>query len=170
MNLLKNRFLLLNYILIFTICGCKVYSFTGASISPEIKTISVSYFPNHASIVQPSLSQIITEKLKEKFISQSGLRVIDTDGDLDFEGRITNYTTNPINIQGNETAAQNRLTIAIQVKFVNKSEPKNNFETSFSRYADYDSNSNLISVEDELITKISDQLIDDIFNKAVINW
>jgi hypothetical protein len=116
------------------------------------------------------LSQTFTEKLKDKFISQTSLALADKNGDLTFEGSITNYSVTPISIQTNEIAAQNRLTISVNVKFTNLKDEKQNFETSFSRYADYESTKNLATIEDQLITEINDQLVDDIFNKAVINW
>ncbi len=150
--------------------GCGVYSFTGASISPDVKTFSVQYFPNRAQLVQPLLSQAFTEKLKERFISLANLRLTDRDGDLQFEGYISDYRTAPVAIQGTETAALNRLTISVNVKFTNTKDAKQNFETTFTRYADYDSKKNLQDVEISLIDDINRQLIDDIFNKSVSNW
>jgi outer membrane lipopolysaccharide assembly protein LptE/RlpB len=152
------------------ITGCGVYSFTGASISPEIKTISIATFPNQASLVQPSLSQVFTEKLKDKFVSQTNLTQINSSGDISFEGYISDYNSQPTAIQGNEQAALNRLTITVKVKFINTKDEKQNFESSFSRFADYDSKQNLSTVENQLISEISTQLVDDIFNKAMINW
>lgn len=152
------------------ISGCGVYSFTGASISPEVKSFSVQYFPNRAQLVQPLLSQAFTEKLKERFISLANLRQADRDGDLQFEGYISDYRTAPVAIQGTETAALNRLTISVYVKFTNTKDAKQNFETTFTRYADYDSRKNLNEVELSLIDDINRQLIDDIFNKSVSNW
>ena len=150
--------------------GCGVYSFTGASISPEIKTVSLAYFQNRATIIQPSLSQIFTEKMKDKFVSQTNLTLTTNYGDLQFDGQINDYTTQPIAIQGNEQAAMNRLTITVMVKFVNTKDEKQSFETSFSRFTDYDSRQNLTAIESELINEVCNQLVDDIFNKAVINW
>lgn len=161
-------------LLLLTCClantGCGVYSFTGASISPEIKTISIANFPNQASLVQPSLSQVFTEKLKDKFVSQTNLTQTNSSGDISFEGYITDYNSQPTAIQGNEQAALNRLTITVKVKFINTKDEKQNFESSFSRFADYDSKQNLSTVENQLITEICTQLVDDIFNKAMINW
>jgi hypothetical protein len=152
------------------IAGCKVYSFTGASISPEIKTFSIQQFPNQASLVQPSLSQVFTEKLRDKFISQTNLTSVTEQGDLQFEGAITDYNSSPTAIQSNEQAALNRLTITVKVKFTNLKDEKQNFETSFSRFAEYKSTEILSTVELNLINEICNQLVDDIFNKAVINW
>ena len=151
--------------------SCKVgYSFTGASISPEVKTFTVKFFTKTASLGPASLSQRFTEKLKDKFISQTSLANVDRNGDLTFEGTITNYTISPIAIQSNEIAAQNRLSITVSVTFTNIKDEKQNFETSFTRYQDYESSRNLATLENELIEGIYDQLVDDIFNKAVINW
>ena len=150
--------------------GCRMYSFTGASISPDIKTVSIAFFPNRAALVQPSLSQVFTEKLKDKFVSQTNLALVNANGDLQFEGFISDYQSQPTSIQGNEQAALNRLTIAVHVTFRNTKEEKNNFDNAFSRFSDYDSKKNLSSIEPELINEICNQLVDDIFNKAVINW
>jgi hypothetical protein len=143
---------------------------TGASIAPDIKTVNVHYFTKTAALGPPSLSQTFTEGLKQKFINETSLSVISTPADLTFDGSITAYTITPQAIQSNETAARNRLTITVNVKFVNSKNEKQNFETSFSRFADYPSTSNITSVEITLITEINEQLINDIFNKAVINW
>ena len=162
--------LLLFMLLSIGICSCHIYSFTGASISPDIKTVSISNFSNTAFIVNPNLSSLLTEKLRDRFIATTSLSPISKNGDLLFEGSITGYTTSPIAIQANEIAAQNRLTITASVKFTNKKDEKQNYESSFSRFADYQSSFPLSTVEDELSRKICDQLVDDIFNKAVVNW
>lgn len=159
---------LLAIVLLMESCG--VYSFTGASISPDVKTFSVQYFSNRAQLVQPLLSQAITERIKERFIAQTNLRQIDREGDIRFEGYISDYRTAPIAIQGTETAALNRLTISVVVKFVNTKDAKQNFETTFTRYADYDSRKSLAEVETALIDEVNRQLVDDIFNKSVSNW
>ena len=161
-------------ILIFVlgiIASCKMnYSFTGASIPENVKTISVQTFQNFAPLANVNLTQTISEDLKDKFISQTNLELVVDEGDLQFEGSITGYRVIPVAIQGDQTAALNRLTITVKVKFENTKDEKQNFETSFSRYADFDSSKNLSEVEDALISDINDQLTQDIFNKAVSNW
>jgi hypothetical protein len=143
---------------------------SGASISPDIKTFNVKYFQKTSALGPSLLSQTFTEKLKDKFISQTTLKLTDKNPDLIFEGSITNYAVTPMAIQANETAARNRLTITISVKFTNIKDDKQNFETTFSRFADYSSSQSLSAVESNLINEIDDQLVDDIFNKAFINW
>ena len=152
------------------VTSCKIgYSFTGASISPEIKTLSVDYFPNHALLVNPSLSQTFTEALKDKFVNQTSLELVNDEGDLQFSGAITRYTTTPAAITG-DLATQTRLTVIVQVKFVNTKDPSQDFDRAFSQYADYPASESLDAVEDQLITDIIDKLTDDIFNKSVSNW
>ncbi|MBW6498207.1 MAG: hypothetical protein K0B09_07470 [Bacteroidales bacterium] len=166
----NNYHLYLGLILLASLSSCGIYSFTGASIPPEARTFSVSYFPNNAQLVQPTLSQRFTEALQDKFLKQTNLRLVDNGGDLHFEGSITGYTTAPAAISGDDRAALNRLTITVRVTFINEFEPDNDFERSFSRYWDYDSNRSLSEIEDEAITIITEALVEDIFNQAVVNW
>lgn len=161
---------LLSFLLMLCFSSCKMYSFTGASIHPQAKTISIETFPNLAPMVNPTLSQEFTDALQDKFQSQTSLTVITSGGDYEIEGEIVGYTTTPMAIQGNETAALNRLTIAVNVRFTNKFAEKDNFEQRFSRYVDYDSSRNLSEVEQELVKQINEVLVEDIFNKAVVNW
>lgn len=160
------------YILICVLAiSCKVnYSFTGASIAEDIKTVSVKTFQSYAPLANANMSQTFTEALKDKFLSQTNLDLVTKNGDLQFEGSITGYNVTSVAIQGNETAALNRLTITVKVKFTNTKDSDLDFETNFSRYTDYESSQNLASIEDGLITEINEQLTQDIFNKAVSNW
>jgi hypothetical protein len=151
--------------------GCKIsYSFSGASISPLVKTVSVQYFLNRASLVQPGLSQYITYALIDKCKAQTNLSVVNSIGDVSFEGEITDYNTKPLTVSADARAAMNRFTIAVKVKFTNSVEPSLNFEQTFSRYQDYDSNLDLSQVEKELSDKIIVLLVEDIFNQAFVNW
>lgn len=146
------------------------YSFTGASISPETKTISILDFENRATLVQPILATHLTDALRGKFSTQTSLVVVEYEGDMDIKGEIVSYVVSPTAIQGNDRAARNRLTIAIKVNFTDKHNPKADFNQMFSRYRDYDSSQNLSDVEESLINEITMELVDDIFNKAVVNW
>ena len=156
---------------ILFLTACRVnYSFTGASISPNVKTVSIQYFQNQAPLVEPTLSRALTDALKDYYTSQTNLILVDRGGDLAIDGAITGYAVQPVAIQGNETAAMNRLTITISVRFTNKTNEKQNFESTFSRYLDYSSDRNLSTVQDALIKEINDQLVQDVFNKTVVNW
>lgn len=161
--------LLLTAYCLLLINSCGVYSFTGASTG-ESKTVSIIYFKNNAPLAPPTYSQKFTETLRDKFTSQTSLTLVPNKGDLNFEGFVSGYATAPVAIQGNETAALNRLTITVSVTFTNTKDEKQNFEQSFTRFADFNSSQSLNAVQDQLITEINDQLVQDVFNKSVINW
>lgn len=149
--------------------SCGVYSFTGAAI--EGKTINVHFIENKARNVVPSLSATFTEKLRQRILSQTSLSQINSESaDYDLQGDITDYTVTVASISGTETSAKNRLTITVSIVFVNNKNEKGNFTQSFSRFADFNADQNIQSVENALIAAISDQLADDIFNKAFVNW
>lgn len=152
--------------------GCSVrYSFSGASVNYALsKTVSVSYFNNMAAMVAPILSPTLTDELTRKLASQTRLQVVREDGDLAFSGEITGYSSDPVAISGEEYATQNRLTITVRVKFVNKAEPQYSFEKTFSNYEDYNTNVLLTQAEGTLIPQIVEKLVDDIFNEALSNW
>ncbi len=150
--------------------GCGFYSFTGASIPAQATTISVAFFPNDAPLVQPMLSQHFTDALQTKFLRQTNLRLIEDNGDLHFEGAITGYSTMPTAIAGDDRAALNRLTISVRVRFINEYDEDNSFDRTFSRFYDYPSNISLSQVEMEAIEVITEALVEDIFNQAVVNW
>jgi len=155
--------------LILTACKARV-SLSGATIPPEAKSISVAFFSNNASLAPPTLPQVFTENLRDMVASQSGLALVKQNGDLSFEGAVVDYNIAPVAIQANDRAGNNRLTIAVSVKYFNKFDETKNFEQTFSRFADYPSNENLSARESELIKEINRQLNEDIFNKAFNNW
>ena len=158
-------------ITISLLTGCKLhYGFSGATIPPEAKTVSVQYFQNNSTLAPPTLSQAFTEALRDKLGSQTRLGLVNKEGDLNFEGSIVNYTTIPIAIQSTDKAAMNRLTIVVNVKYSCSFDEKKNFEQTFSRFADYKSSESLSAVEGDLIKEINDQLVQDIFNRALNDW
>lgn len=167
----KNNIYIFIYITISILSSCTLnYSFTGASISPDTKTISIQYFNNNATLAPPTTSQKFTEALRDIFNTQTSLSFVPKGGDLNFSGAITSFTTSPLAIQANQISATNRLTITVTVKFENKNDEKQNFETGFSRFADYSSSKTLTEVQDDLIKEINSQLVQDIFNRSVTNW
>ena len=168
----ENRFFLFLFIIAIPLLnGCKIsYSFSGASISPLVKTVSIQYFQNRAPLVQPGLSQYITDALIDKCKAQTNLGFINGIGDVNFEGEISDYNTRPLTVAADARAAMNRFTISVKVKFTNAVEPELSFEQTFSRYEDYDSNLDLSQVEKEYSDKIIEMIVEDIFNKAFVNW
>ena len=155
--------------LAFVCHGCGIYSFSGASIPAEVKTVAVDYFPNHAQLVNPMLSNNFTNALRDAMTNQTTLDMVETGGDLAFEGEITDYKTTPVAITG-QTAAMNRLTVTVKVRFSNRIDDTKDFEQSFSRYEDYPSDQDLNAVQESLTATIIEALVEDIFNKALVNW
>ena len=178
MNRRKKYILPFSKIILFAIIiavtstpGCKVsYSFSGASISPAIKTLSVQYFQNRAALVQPGLDQKFTDALADKCKSQTNLQLVSNLGDVNFEGEITEYRTMPLTVAADAYAAMNRFTVTVRVKYTNSVDTDLSFDQSFSRYEDYDSSLNLSDVEQDLVEKIVEMIVEDIFNKAFVNW
>ena len=154
--------------LLFTSCG--IYSFTGASIPNEAKSVSVSYFTSKTNNAPATLNQTITEALKDIILTQTNLIIEEISGDLIFTGQITEYKIKPMAIQANETASKNRLTISLYVKYKNNYVKELSFESTFSRYRDFNSSENLVDVEAILIEEITAEITEDIFNKAFVNW
>jgi hypothetical protein len=113
---------------------------------------------------------LFTEALRDKFVNQTNLTLVDRNGDLAFEGEIVEYSTRPMAIQGDQTAALNKLSITVNVRFVNKFEPDKDFEQKFTQFIEYSSEADLNANKATFIETINDNLTTDIFNKAVINW
>ena len=163
-----NTLLILVAMVLLTSCG--IYSFTGARIPAEAKTVSIQYFPNNANLVNPMLSDVITNTLRDYFMNQTTLNEVPDNGDLAIEGEIVDYKTAPTAITGDQVAALNRLTITVNVRFYNRYDESKNFEQKFSQYKDYESDLDLNAVQEDLMTTICNKLCEDIFNKAVVNW
>lgn len=155
----------------FIVHSCGIYSFTGTSIQPDVKTVTINYFEYQALKVNPSLSNQITEALQEKFLKLTKLELVDMDGDLEITGAVTGYDVKATAVTANEVAAQNRLTVNVKIDFVNRKYPEDDLPgKSFSAYADFDATNSLDAVESELCDQIVEQLCDDIFNATVARW
>jgi len=156
-------------LIVFAIQGCGVYSLSGANI--EGKNIYMHQFENRARNVVPSLSSTLTEKIRSRILSQTGLTPVTSDEpDYDMTGKITAYEVTVTGAQNVQVATKNRLTISVQVTFKNRLNEKANFTQTFTRFSDFDATQTLQSIEDKLIEDIGTQLSDDIFNKAFVNW
>lgn len=150
--------------------GCGIYSFSGTSIQPDVKTVTIDLFEYTALKVNPTLSNELTEALKDKFRKMTRLEQVDSDGDLEIEGSITGYDVRSMAVTANETAAQSRLTVSVKIIFTNRKYPDEDFEKSFSAYSDYDSLQSLDAVESSLCEEIVEKLCEDILNATVANW
>ena len=156
--------------ILLCIVSCKIYKFTDASINPNIKTIKINQFTNTAPIQVSTLSTTLEQKLVNKFVRESRLTFVKDNPDLEFSGNIVEYYIEPITISGTETTAQNRLSIAIKVDFINKIEPTKSFSQIFRDGENFDASRDITQVQDELIEIILDRTIQNIFNKAFVNW
>lgn len=155
----------------FIVHSCGIYSFTGTSIQPDVKTVTVNYFEYQALKVNPSLSNQITEALQEKFIKLTKLELVDMEGDLEISGAVTGYDVKATAVTANEEAAKNRLTVNVKISFTNRKYPEDDLpDKSFSAYADFDAMTALDAVETELCDQIVEQLCEDIFNATVARW
>ena len=157
-------------LLITSLSCCGIYSFSGASIPSEAKSFSVEYFKTSTSSAPSLLSRILTESLSDLIISQTNLDFVEFDGDLRFSGKISKYQITPISINSNESVGKNRLTISVFVKYENTFNDELSYEKSFSHYSDFESSDNFANVEENLIEEIKDVILENIFNKAFVNW
>jgi hypothetical protein len=173
-----------NYLLAIPIlvllAGCGVYSFTGANISPDVKTISIQTFYDEVGTGPPNLSQLFTEKIRDYYQQNTSLSIIQNEGDLQIEGSIVGYTLTPMapkssgsqNFDDADIAALQRLTITVNVTYINTQDDTFDFESQrFSFYQDYDpEKQDFNSIEAELVEVIYDAIVLDIFNATVANW
>lgn len=162
---------IISFVLLISLVGCGIYSFTGTNLHPDVKTVQIDYFPNNAILVEPNLSQEFTLTLQDLFLTQTNLDLVKSGGDLQFEGEITGYKINPMSATADQRAAQNRLTVTINVRFYNNLNEDDNFERSFSHFYDYGANVQLIGAAlDDAFVEINERISQDIFNASVAKW
>lgn len=152
--------------------GCKFYSFTGADIDyNKISTFQVNYFKNEAPLVEPTAAKTLTDALQQLLLNQTSLSQTNSGGDLIYDGEITEYYVAPITATAQHTAAQNRLTIAVNLRFTNTKEPEKDFERRFSYYYDYEGSELLVGSQLATATEvIFERITQDIFNASLANW
>lgn len=157
-------------ILFMLATSCEVrYSMTGGQFSGA-KTFSVELFKTQTALASPIYAQELTESFKTLLLNQSPLKLAESDGDLQYQGFITEYKVTPVAIQGNETASLNRLTITVKLKYTNTLEPELSFDKTFSKFGDFDASQDLLSVQSTLWSSINDQLMQEFYNASVGNW
>ena len=163
------------YILLITITAtlfaCGHYSFTGASIPADVKTFQVNYFQNNAILVEPGLDRDFTLALQDLITNQTNLSLVTSNGDIVYEGEITEYRISPTTATAQNTAAQNRLTISINVRFYNKKKEDDDFEQRFSFFYDYAGDAQLVGArKDTALAEIFERITQDIFNASLAKW
>lgn len=165
----KNIYKLLLLFSFFSLISC--YSLTGSSLSPQVKTAYIKQFPNYAPLQNPNLSQEFTNALQLRFQQRTSLTLVNNDdANIVIDGEITDYNVTPTSIVSGDRAAQNRLTITVKVNYENKIDEDKSFSKTFSDYEDFDASQSLIQVQDDLVNKIDDKLINQIFNAIVADW
>ena len=169
---MKTNLKIVLFILPLVLWSCSIkYSLTGASISPETKTFQVNYFQNDSTLIEPGIDRDFTNKLIDLLINQTSLDLVKSNGDLLYEGEIVEYRISPTTATANNTAAQNRLTISVNVRFIDKSDSEAEFEKRFSFYYDYPGSSQLIgSQKDTAIDEIFERITQDVFNASLAKW
>ena len=171
-----NQFkLLLLGVFIFSLQSCKFYSFTGASIPPGVSTFQVNFFENLAgnrpgSTVEPGLDNDFTIALQDIIMNQTNLDLVTSDGQLIYEGEITEYSVTPMSATAQITAAQNRLKMSVEFRFINKKKEEDDYEKTYSFFYDFPANLQVYDIKDAAHKEIFDRITQDIFNDTLAKW
>jgi hypothetical protein len=176
MKMKFNPFAFLFYFLAcWTFTQCGIYSFTGASIPPGTETFQVNYFINEAgnrpgSTIEPGLDQEFTIALQDLLINQTNLNLVTSNAHLVYEGEITRYSITPTTSTANNTAAQNRLTMEVNVRYINNKNEDDSFEQRFSFFYDFDANQQLFDIKSAANKEIFERITQEIFNASLAKW
>ncbi len=154
---------------VLSACSIKM-TMSGASIPENINTFSVQYFDNRAPLINPLLSQNLTEGMKDRVSNESRLNLVNGTGDVDFSGAITGYSVRPMAIQADAVSAETRLSMTVKIRYKNYKDPKLNWESSFSAFRDFPSDQNINLVETELTNEMIEEITENVFNKAFADW
>lgn len=164
-----NSILIITTALLLNACQISM-TMSGASIPDNIKSFSVQYFENRAPLINPVLSQNLTEGLKDRISNESRLNLVNGTGDVDFSGEITGYSVRPMAIQADAISAETRLSMTVKVRYKNYKDPKLNWESSFSAFRDFPSDQNINAVETDLTNEMIEEITENIFNKSFADW
>jgi len=172
--MIKAKNLIILLLVASCLSGCGIYNFTGGDVGTA-KTFQVNYFQNYASqnpgsTFEPGMDRDFTLSLQDLILNQTSLDLVKSNGDLLYEGEIVEYRISPMSATSQQTAAQNRLSIGVNVRFFNNTKEDVDFEQRFSFFYDYPANSQLASVKDEAHQIIFERITQDIFNKSLADW
>jgi len=161
---------ILFFLLIFSIQSCKIYNFTGTG-TIDAKTFQVNYFQNTADLIEPGIDRTFTLRLQDLIQNQTNLNLVSSNADLTYEGEIVGYKITPMTATADQRAAQNRLTITVNVRFYNKKNPEEEFEKQFSHFDDFDGNTQLTGAQlTKSLDLIFERITQDIFNESLAKW
>ena len=157
---------------VFTlILGCGAYSFTGISLSSDTKSFQVNYFQNTAALIEPGIERDFTLALQDLILNQTNLDLVKSNGDIVYEGEIVEYRISPTTATSGNTAAQNRLTISVNVIFTNSNDEDADFEKRFSFFYDYAGSAQLVgSQKTTAVEEIFERITQDVINASLANW
>ena len=163
------------FLMLLFLAGCKFYSFTGASIPEGAKTVQVNFFVNNAadqvgSVFEPGLDRDFTNAVQEMLLNQTNLELTNVNGHLIYEGEIVEYRVSPMTATAEQTAAQNHITMAVNVRYLNTLNEDDEFEKRFSFFYDFDATVELQSVQAEAHELIFERITQDIFNESLAKW
>ncbi len=163
---------LLALLTVISLTACTIsYRFNGASIDYNTtKTLTINDFPIRAALVYPPLATTFNETLKDTYTRQTRLSLVSSGGDLVLEGEITGYNLSPQAVSEAAYASMTRLTVTVRVRYTDTKNPSNDLDRTFSAYRDFSSSSMLTDVQDDLISEITEEIADLIFNATVGNW
>ncbi len=151
--------------------ACKVnYSFSGINISKNIKTFEVDYIPNNASFIVPGLNEAFRNMLIDRIEQQTNLVQVENNGDITFQGEITNYKVSPVALTAGQTAAQNRLSISIKIDYINRKNEAENVQKTYTWYYDYPADLTRDQVAPEAHKKILETILDNLFSDTLAKW
>ena len=172
MNWRNNFYILLTFLIINS---CRFYSFTGSSIPAGTETFQVNFFENLAgnkpgSIVEPGLDQEFTIALQDLFLNQTNLSIVNKEGDLIYEGEIVEFSVTPMSATAEIKAAQNRLTMEINLRYFNTKNENDDFEKKFSHFYDFPANQQVYDVRDVALEEIFERITQNIFNETLAKW
>ncbi len=165
----KTLLLGLFFFIILGVTACK-YSFTGISIPPDVRTFYVAPYTIQTPNADPNLSQTFSDALRDKILRESRLSLSDTDPDCEFNGIITRYSISPVAPEPGEITAFNRLDVTVNMEFINSKDEAQSFEKNFSYFAEFGTDQDFLSIQDDLVETVNEQLVEDIFNAAFTNW
>ena len=166
------RYFIITLTLTFSLIlnGCGVYNFTGAS-PINAKTFQVNYFQNNAPLIEPGIERTFTLELQDIIQNQTNLNLVSQGGELLYEGEIVDYRITPMTATADQRAAQNRLTISVNVRFTNRNKEDDNFEKRFSFFYDFDANQQLVGSQlTTALDVIFERITQDIFNESLAKW
>lgn len=158
------------FLTIILIQGCGAYSFSGISLAPETKTFQVNFFQNESSRVFPGTDQVFTNQLQDLILNQTNLSLSTTGGDIIYEGEIVQDYVSPNTATSQITAAQNRLTLEVSLRFIDAKDSKQDLTQRFSFFYDFPASVSENTIRDEALQVIFERITQDIFNSTLARW